>query len=232
MPELPLAVAFDIFETVFDLKSLTAPLVKLGLKPDALQLWYGRTLRDGFAIALAGAFTPYQQVARAALTGLLADHGLPSTHIDDVINAMTRLEAHPDAIPAFDLLQSHGIPILALSNGSQESTRALLDQAGLTSRVAQVVSIDDIKCWKPRREIYLHAARIAQVAPERLALVAAHAWDVQGAQRAGLRGGWVARQETMYSAAMPPPDASGSTLVEVCHALLGEAGALSENSRK
>ena len=223
MPEPPLAIAFDIFETVFDLKSLIAPLVKLGLKPDALQMWYGRTLRDGFAIALAGAFTPYRQVAQAALTGLLADHGLPSTHIDDVMRAMTQLDAHPDAAPAFDLLQERRIPIIALSNGSQESTRALLDRADLTAKVAHIVSIDDIECWKPRPEIYRHAASVAGVAPERFALVAAHAWDVQGAQRAGLRGGWIARQETLYSAVMPPPDVSGSTLVEVCEALLGNS---------
>ena len=56
--------------------------------------------------------------------------------------------------------------------------------------------------------------------PERLALVAVHAWDVEGARRAGLVGGWSARLERRFNPAMGQPDAQGADLVAVVDALL------------
>ena len=223
MSECPRAVVFDVFETVFSMKSLVPRLVAVGLKPESLQLWFAKTLRDGFALAAANAFVPFQSVAKATLEGVLADHGLPSSRIEQVLEGFAELDAEPDVEPAFALLRQHNVRILTLSNGGREGTQTLLRRAGLEAYVEQQLSIDDIECWKPRPEIYRHTVRAAQVEPARLALVAAHAWDVQGAMRVGLTGGWVSRQETLYSSIMPPPDARGKTLVEVCQMLLGLA---------
>ena len=41
---------------------------------------------------------------------------------------------------------------------------------------------------------------VCDVAPDRMALVAAHGWDVLGAQRAGLTGAWFPRSERSYPA--------------------------------
>ncbi len=92
-----------------------------------------------------------------------------------------------------------GARILALTNGSSDTTRAALRKAGLEHHVEQVLSIEDVKRWKPRREVYLHAAQVAGVRPGRPALWPRHAWDVHGAKRAGLIAGWVRRQEGRFS---------------------------------
>jgi len=39
-----------------------------------------------------------------------------------------------------------------------------------------------------------------------MVVVAAHPWDVDGAQRAGLTGVWVDRRKTPYPLAFLPPD--------------------------
>ncbi|HEY3078212.1 MAG TPA: hypothetical protein VGJ74_23795, partial [Burkholderiales bacterium] len=62
------------------------------------------------------------------------------------------------------------------------------------------------------------------VEPARLALVAAHAWDVHGAKQAGLCGAWVKRQDKAYHAAMQPPDVQGASLLEVAEALIALPG--------
>ena len=220
MSAYPQVVAFDVLETLFSMKSLVPHLTALGLPPHALPMWYGRTLRDGFGLAAAGAYAPMLQVAQGALEVMLADVGKPATGIEPVLEGMNELTAEKDVEPAFQLLQSHNIRIFMLSNGSQASTRTLLQKAGLEAYVEQVISIDDIQCWKPRREIYLHVATEADVEPAHISLVAAHAWDVQGAMRAGLTGGWVKREEQMVSPALPPPHVQGNTLIETCQGLL------------
>jgi 2-haloacid dehalogenase len=51
-------------------------------------------------------------------------------------------------------------------------------------------------------------------------MVAAHAWDVHGAVRAGLVGGWASRLEGSYPRTFDTPDVEGADLVEVLAALL------------
>lgn len=86
--------------------------------------------------------------------------------------------------------------------------------------VERVISVDEVRHWKPRREVYLHAATVTSVPPERMCLVAAHAWDVLGASRAGLLTGWVARKERKSHTAMGAPTVQGESLTDVVGALL------------
>jgi 2-haloacid dehalogenase len=53
-----------------------------------------------------------------------------------------------------------------------------------------------------------------------MALVAAHGWDVLGAQRAGLTGAWFPRGERSYPAVYDAPQVSAGTLQEVVEALV------------
>jgi 2-haloacid dehalogenase len=51
-------------------------------------------------------------------------------------------------------------------------------------------------------------------------MVAAHAWDTTGAQRAGCRAAFVARSGKRLSAVDPQPDVVGPTLTDVADRLL------------
>jgi 2-haloacid dehalogenase len=104
---------------------------------------------------------------------------------------------------------------VALTNGSAQTTQHLLKQAALEPFVARVVSIDKVRHWKPRVEVYLHAANVAGVPPVGLCLVAAHAGDILGANHAGLLTAWVARKEKKFHTAMEAPDVTGELLTDV-----------------
>jgi 2-haloacid dehalogenase len=51
-------------------------------------------------------------------------------------------------------------------------------------------------------------------------LIAAHAWDVDGAKRAGLKAGWLNRKPGDYPDFFERPDVSGDTLGGLVDALL------------
>ena len=53
MSPRPHVVAFDVIETLFSLEPLRARFEQAQLPPDALELWFAKTLRDGFALASA-----------------------------------------------------------------------------------------------------------------------------------------------------------------------------------
>jgi 2-haloacid dehalogenase len=50
------------------------------------------------------------------------------------------------------------------------------------------------------------------VTPNRMVLIAAHAWDTHGASQVGLVTGWVRRKEKKFPPSMTPPDVEGDTI--------------------
>ncbi|MBP0446299.1 haloacid dehalogenase type II [Roseomonas sp. SSH11] len=220
-PERPEVVAFDIIETVFPLEPLRPVITELGLPPAGLEGWFAAGLRDAFALSATGDFRPFPEVLRAALDQVLAEQGLaPPEEARALLAArMKALPARQDAREAFGMIARAGMRIMALSNGAAASTRGLLEQAGLEDLVEHVVSVEEVGTFKPRREVYEHAARIAQAEPGRMALVAVHPWDIQGAKAAGMTTAYVS-VERPFPPVMRKPDLEAPSLSGAAEALV------------
>jgi 2-haloacid dehalogenase len=217
----PKAVAFDIIETCFSLEPIGTAMTDAGFPPDALESCFAQTLRDAFALAVTESFAPFLELFATNLQELGRRHSLAlsSQQRQQVIEAFELLSPRPDAVQAITKLQDGGIPVFALTNGTTQGTKKLLERAGLVEAVRSIVSVEDIRTFKPRRQIYLHAARVARVAPSELALVSVHPWDVHGAKHAGLVAAFASGGQS-YPTAMEPPDVCLDTLVETAGALL------------
>lgn len=226
----PQVVAFDVIGTVFSIESLRDRLSPIGLPPAMLDVWFARILRDAFALDVSECFQPFREIALSALRALLIEHGAraDSNAIEKLVNGFTELDPYPDAEVTFRQLHDAGFRIMTLTNGSVESTRKLLHRAGLEPLVERVVSIDEVGLWKPRRDVYFHAAGRAGVEPHALALVAAHAWDTHGAARAGLTTVFISRGRP-YPTFMAPPHLHCETLLQGAEALLRLADADAES---
>jgi 2-haloacid dehalogenase len=214
----PRAVAFDVVETLFSLEPVGVALRAAGLGALGLDWFFTRLLRDGFALAATGSFRPFREVADAALASIAA--GLDAAQRHQVLDAFGQLDAHPDALPALERAGRAGVPVAALTNGSAATTTSLLERSGLDRFITRVISIDEVRQWKPARAVYRHAAAVLGVEPGQLALIAVHSWDVHGAHHAGLVTGWASRLEGTFPATFTPPDVTGGDLVEVVDALL------------
>lgn len=216
MTARPRVVAFDIVETTFSLDSLRPRLSAQGLDTGSLKTWFARILRDAFALAATDTYAEFRDIAAATLAEVAREHGreLGKAGLDAVLDGFGQLEPHPDAEDAFRILRSADVKVAALSNGAAETTQGLLARGGLSAYVERVISVAEIRKWKPRREIYLHAAEVLNVAPHELALVATHAWDVHGAKCAGLATGFVARGQS-FPGTMARPNVVGQTLADV-----------------
>jgi 2-haloacid dehalogenase len=162
--------------------------------------------------------TRFGQVAQGAL--IAAAPGLDVAARSRVLAAFSSLLPHADVRPALERLTAEAVPVVALTNGPAGTTQGLLRAAGLEGLVARVISIDEVGRWKPAAAPYRHAAAALDVEPKQLGMVAVHAWDVHGAVRVGLVGGWASRLEGSYPPTFDTPDVEGADLVEVVAALL------------
>jgi len=109
---------------------------------------------------------------------------------------------------------------VTLTNGGAKVTEALLERAGIAEHIERIIAVEEVHAWKPSAAPYLHAAHLCGVPPDRLALVAAHSWDIHGARRAGLVTGWVSRLEHSFPPTFAPADVTGDDLVQVVDRLL------------
>jgi len=217
----PDVIAFDVIETLFSLSSLEPLLIAAGGEPSALDRWFRHLLADGFALTAAGDYRSFTDVARAALRAVL-----PHAHDHDlevVLGGLVELEAHPDSAPAMGR-SVEGARVIVVSNGSATSTQKLLERGGLDAFVEAVVSVTDVKAWKPAAAPYLRAASVVEVPPERVALASVHPWDVHGARQAGLSTGWCNRDSQAFPASFHRADVEGPELLSVVEALFGLGG--------
>ncbi|MBW1638381.1 haloacid dehalogenase type II [Microbacterium resistens] len=100
------------------------------------------------------------------------------------------LPAWPDSAREVSRL-SRVVPVIGLSNADEETLAPLARRVGLP--LGATVSAERAAAYKPSAAVYRAAVEAAGVAPERILMVAAHAWDLRGAQAAGMRVAYVPR---------------------------------------
>ena len=127
-----------------------------------------------------------------------------------------RLEPWPDSVPALDRLASH-FPVVGLSNASHAALTRISAHAGL--RWHQVLSAEDVHSYKPHPDVYRLAITNAGSSPERLLMVATHAWDLRGAQAAGMRTAYVERPVGDPPSAMDAFDLNAKSLDDLASSL-------------
>jgi 2-haloacid dehalogenase len=112
------------------------------------------------------------------------------TSVDALATIGHRLPPWPDSIAGLDRLAQR-FPVIGLSNASRAALLRLNAHAGL--RWNQALSAEAVQTYKPAPEVYRLAIETAACPPEQLLMVAAHAWDLRGAQALGMRTAYVQR---------------------------------------
>ncbi|MET8211332.1 haloacid dehalogenase type II [Streptomyces sp. NPDC005373] len=101
-----------------------------------------------------------------------------------------RLPPWPDTVTGLARLAERH-PLIGLSNASRTALLEVNAHAGL--RWHQALSAEDSRTYKPDPAVYQLAVAVSGLPPERLLMVATHAWDLRAAQNLGLRTAYVAR---------------------------------------
>jgi 2-haloacid dehalogenase len=210
-PELPRvrALCFDVFGTVVDWHgSIAAEVARLGLPVDGGA--FALAWRAGYAPAMqqvrSGAlpWTNIDGLHRRILDGLLAERGLAldDTARADLNRIWHRLRPWPDSVAGLARLKA-GFTITTLSNGNLSLLVAMAKFGGLPWDA--VLSAELFGHYKPDPEVYLGAARLLDLAPQDVMLVACHPADLRAAAACGLRTAYVPRPlERGLGGAMEP----------------------------
>jgi 2-haloacid dehalogenase len=112
-------------------------------------------LRDGIALAPAGAYADFRTVAFGVLRGLLAEVEVlgrdPEAAAEHVLKGFGELDVHRDAPEGVHRLADASVRIATLANSAAEIAEKLLERAGLADLVERFLSVDEVRRWKPAR---------------------------------------------------------------------------------
>lgn len=219
----PEVVILDVNGTLSDMGPLATCFERLGVGAEMVATWFSNTLRDGFGLTAAGAYADFSQVAESAAVALLG--GRVGLRIDaraaaaQVMAAMAKLPVHDDVPAGLEGLRHAGLRLVMLTNGSRSNAAGLLERAGVSGLVEQILSVEEVGRWKPAPEPYRHAVACCGVEPGQAMLAAVHPWDVDGAGRAGLPAAWINRGGQTYPSALRQPAMVAGDLVSLASAL-------------
>jgi 2-haloacid dehalogenase len=214
----PSVVVFDVNETLSDMTPLAGRFAAVGAPELLARVWFAALLRDGFALTAAGGKQPFGRLAEGALRTVLAGVSLnrpAGEAVQDILSGFAELSVHPDVPEGVTVLRRHGLRLVTLTNGSAGVADRLLTKAGIRGEFERLLSVDDADAWKPAPAAYAHAARACAVPMDQMLLVAVHPWDIHGAHQAGMRTGWITRQQTPYPGYFASADLQAPSLADL-----------------
>lgn len=215
-------LVFDVIETLLDLDALDDAFGSAFGDRSVRQLWFQQMLQSAFVATITDAYRDFGQIGRAALQMTAERRGvtLSADQQQDILGRIRELPPHSDVVDGLSRLRQAGFRMAALTNSTAEVAEIQLKQAGLRDFFEQALSADMARHFKPARETYLMAAERLDVAPGDIRLVAAHAWDVTGAMRAGCAAAFVARPNMVLDPAGEQPDITAPTIREVAELIV------------
>ncbi len=218
-PEL---LIFDVNETLLDMSPLKKSINETLKNEWAFDIWFPTLLQYSLVETITENYKDFSEIAEAALKmiAIKLDIKLSEEDIKKTLSPITKLSAYPEVAHSLKILKEKGFKLVALSNGKPQVVSDQLKYAKIHHFFDKVLSVEEVKNYKPHVSTYHCAYSLMNVLPEDTMLIAAHGWDIAGAKRAGIQAAFISRPgKSLYPLALEP-ELIGSSLTEITNSLL------------
>lgn len=206
-------MVFDAYGTLYDVHSVLRRCDSFfaGRGAQLSQLWRAKQLEYTWQRSLMERYAPFSIVTREALAYACETLGLDLTaeRMEALMGEYNMLSVYPDVHAAFSRFRHMKKAIL--SNGSPDMLDPLVAQSGL--ELDAVISVDDVKVYKPAPQVYEHAATV--LGTHNIGFVSSNCWDALGAKSFGFTVFWINRGGAAVDRLGFKPDRIVSSLNEI-----------------
>ena len=184
---MAIGIGIDVYGTLVDPLSMNVHLRPLvgDSAEKAAELWRTKQLEYTFRRAGMDKYENFDICTRQALVFVLASLGI-NLSADDrqtLIAKYQHLHPYSDVVPGLRKLQDAGYAPVVFSNGVEV----------YAPRTPRIVSVDDLKTFKPAPRVYLYLAQRLSCPIDNTWVVSSNSFDVIGAKSAGLKAAWIRR---------------------------------------
>lgn len=211
------ALVFDAYGTLFDVFSVTSLCEQLfpGNGSALAVMWRGKQLQYSLLRSMMNRYKDFWGLTEDGLVysakSLKLD--LTADKRKRLMDAYLTLAAFPDVKPGLEQLKALGVRLAILSNGEPKMLQSAATSAGISDLLDAIISVDEIKIFKPSPRVYQLISSHLDVAAGETGFVSSNSWDVNGAGSVGLTAFWIQR------AAAEPPEELGYPAARVVHAI-------------
>jgi 2-haloacid dehalogenase len=187
------ALVFDAYGTLYDVHSVLRRCEAFygGKGAELTRLWRAKQLEYTWLRSLMQRYAPFSIVTREALAHACQVLGLELTaeRMEALMSEYHMLATYADVSKAFSSFK--GVKKAILSNGSPDMLEPLVAYSGLA--LDAVISVDEIKVYKPAPAVYQLAVTKLNLDRPRIGFVSSNCWDALGAKSFGFTVFWLNR---------------------------------------
>lgn len=221
-PDRVRTITFDSYSTLVDVDAAEAALADRVADPEPVsKLWRARSLEYTFVANQIDAYQPFYEMNRDALQYALDanDVDISREERDAILAVYHELDVFDDVRDGIERLHDGGYECYVVSNGNPEMLASMVAHAEIDDLIADTISADEIRTFKPAADLYRHAAGRTGTPIDEIAHVTAGWFDVMGARHAGMQGIWIDRKKTPWEPFDGKSDLTIETMYELADAL-------------
>lgn len=210
---------FDVNETLLDLRALDPLFTELTGSAAARREWFGLAVHTALTVTATGGYRDFAEIAglAAADTARRYGHELTDGELVRIGDGLRTMPAHEDVKPALDQLKRAGHQLVALTNSPLATVEAQLQHAGLATKFERIFSAQQVARLKPAPEPYRQV--LSAYGAGEAVMIAAHGWDLAGAQAVGTKTALVSRDGQRALPGTPAPTYTAASLPELARQL-------------
>lgn len=217
---MTITLAFDVYGTLIDTQGVVSALERLAgdRAAEFSRVWREKQLEYSFRRGLMQNYANFAVCTSNALDYTCACFKLPLSveQKDELIGLYRLLPAFADVEAGLAHARQAGFRMFAFSNGSAEAVDLLLKTAGIGDYFLGIVSVDEIKSYKPNPGVYSHFLRRAGAVGAEAWLISSNPFDVIGAISSGMRAAWLKRSpEAIFDPWGIEPTLTANSLVSL-----------------
>ena len=218
-------IALDVYGTLIDTAGVLSALTRIVGEQQAAplsNLWRTKQLEYSFRRGLMGRYVDFSVVTKEALehSCQVFRINMKPSDVDQLMQEYRTLPPYIDAKHGVEQLKESGHQVYAYSNGSNKAVTELLRQAAIHHLLDGVVSMEDVKTFKPNPIGYNHFCESTGCKPQQAWLVSGNNFDVIGAKSFGMHTAWLKRNhDAIFDPMGYEPTLTISTLTDLAHAI-------------
>jgi len=218
-------IALDVYGTLIDTAGVLSTLTHIVGEQQAeplSNLWRTKQLEYSFRRGLMGRYVDFSVVTKEALEHSCKVYkiDLKPTEVDQLMQEYRTLPPYRDTKHGVEQLKQLGYRVYAYSNGSNKAVTQLLRQAAVHHLLDGVVSMEDVKTFKPNPIGYNHFCQSTDSKPQHAWLVSGNNFDVIGAKSFGMHTAWLKRNpDAIFDPMGYEPTLTISTLTDLALAI-------------
>lgn len=202
------AIIFDAYGTLFDVHSVSVRCEQFfpGMGDAINSRWRQKQLEYTWLRSLMGKYEDFWCVTKNALVFTLKEFRLNSNEeiCRTILNEYLVLNPYAEVASTLEELQVRKLAIL--SNGSPDMLNTVVQNADLSEVFTDVISVDELKIYKPSMDVYQLGVANLGVNKEEALFVTSNPWDAAGAKTFGFRVCWINRLNLQFDELGVQPD--------------------------